>query len=93
MKGLFVSVLAVIFMVVLACSQDRLIQGEKLEQAKCVRCHNNLVICAKLGADKTYWSKTVGWMSKKGLGLSKDDQELIVDFLVAQEPGSRPVCN
>ena len=65
---------------------------EQLEQ-KCTSCHYNTRICKKLEKkNKRAWKKTVKRMLRYGMEMDKQEQEKIVDCLLAlkEEPG--PFC-
>lgn len=59
----------------------------------CTKCHNTQRICANLGAkDKAAWNTTVTRMMGKGAQVSEAEKPAVVDWLAAQQPGAKPVC-
>ncbi len=59
----------------------------------CTKCHNTQRICANLGAkDKAAWNTTVTRMMGKGAQVSETEKPAVVDWLTAQQPGAKPVC-
>lgn len=59
----------------------------------CSKCHDTKRICAKLGTkDKAGWDATVTRMMSKGAQVAEADKAGVVDWLVAQKPGAKPVC-
>lgn len=59
----------------------------------CTKCHNTQRICANLGAkDKAAWNTTVIRMMGKGAQVSEAEKPAVVDWLAAQQPGAKPVC-
>ncbi|MBG3876797.1 hypothetical protein FVW20_07100 [Desulfovibrio oxamicus] len=59
----------------------------------CTKCHNTQRICANLGAkDKAAWNTTVTRMMGKGAQVGEAEKPAVVDWLAAQQPGAKPVC-
>jgi cytochrome c5 len=78
--------------VLLACGQDTPL-GQKVATTACVTCHSNLITCTNLDKDREYWEKTVQRMADKGMDISGEEQQAVVDYLSDLEPGSKPVCD
>jgi cytochrome c5 len=78
--------------VLAACGQD-VAQGEKVATGPCVQCHSNLVTCSNLDKNLSYWENTVNRMVKKGMDISDQEQEAVVEYLSGLEPGSSPICD
>jgi len=61
--------------------------------SKCVKCHYKTRICDALGTkSKRKWKRTIKFMVRQGAELSKDDQEALVECLIAMPKGSEVVC-
>ncbi len=59
----------------------------------CTKCHNTQRICANLGVkDQAAWNTTVTRMVGKGAQVSEAEKPAVVDWLTAQQPGAKPVC-
>jgi len=78
--------------VLVACGQDSS-QGQKVATTACVTCHSNLITCTNLDKDLDYWEKTVQRMVDKGMDITEEEQQAVVDYLSDLEPGSKPVCD
>lgn len=78
--------------ILVACGQE-VSQGEKVATGPCVSCHSKLIVCSNLDQDRDYWKNTVQRMVDKGMDISGQEQQEVVDYLNDQEPGSGPVCD
>ena len=81
-----------LFPVLVACGQGQDV-GEKVATTACVTCHSNLITCDNLDQDQAYWEETVQRMVNKGMDISGEEQQAVVDYLSGLEPGSKPICD
>ncbi|MFC1523870.1 hypothetical protein ACFL6N_03675 [Thermodesulfobacteriota bacterium] len=91
-KMLFIAVVAV----ALYCMIPGAFAGEEcwvLLEAQCVECHYKTRICQSLGKkSKRKWKRSIKNMVKRGAKLSKKEQQILVECLHAEPPGSKKVC-
>jgi hypothetical protein len=67
--------------------------AQSLVMTACTKCHDTNKICKKIGKkSREKWDKTVSRMIKKGAELPEDKKDLVIDYLLSLEPGSKPVC-
>ena len=81
-----------LFPVLVACGQGTS-QGEKVANTGCVSCHSHLVTCDNLDKDRDYWEQTVQRMVDKGMDISEEEQQAVVEYLSGLEPGAKPICD
>ena len=90
----FLIATAMALMVSLACPPAQ--AGEEcleLLEQKCTSCHYNTRICKKLEKkNMRAWKKSVKRMLRYGLKLDKQEQEKIIDCLLAMKEEPGPFC-
>jgi hypothetical protein len=67
--------------------------AQSLVMTACTKCHDTNRVCKYIGEkSREKWDKTVSRMIEKGAELPQDKKDLVIDYLLSLELGSKPVC-
>ena len=68
-------------------------QCRELIDKKCLMCHSHGRTCAKLGADKEQWQRTISAMAAYSPSITGEQQKVMVKCLAKQKKDVKTLCS